>query len=98
MTTAAPGGRVLDRPEIVDDITGTGDFGVIVFDNDFNTFDEVISILQAATSCPLDEAEMETWEIHYRGKSLVHHGNQGECQRAAKVIRTIGIKVAVEEI
>jgi len=76
----------------------TGDHIVIVFNNDYNTWDEVIGILQKATGCCLAEAENETWEVHHLGRSLVHHGDRDECQRAAAVIRTIGIKVAVEQV
>jgi ATP-dependent Clp protease adapter protein ClpS len=90
---------VIPRPDLLDDSPGTGgDWMVIVFDNDHNTWDEVISILQKATACPLEEAEMETWEVHHLGKSIVHHGDRPECERAAAIISTIGIKVAVEEV
>src|SRR5688572_21119492 len=76
----------------------TGEYIVIVFDNPVNTFDEVISILQKATGCSLEEAQMETWEVHRTGRSVVHHGDQAECERAAAIIATIGIRVAVERV
>ena len=70
---------------------------VIVYDNDHNTWDQVIMILQKATGCPLEEAEIETWEVDNLGKSVVHHGGKEECDRAAGIIRTIGIRVEVVE-
>jgi ATP-dependent Clp protease adapter protein ClpS len=76
----------------------TGEFIVIVFNNDYNTYDQVIRILQKATGCSLEEAEMETWEIDNTGRSVVHHGDRAECERAASIIATIGIKVAVESV
>jgi ATP-dependent Clp protease adapter protein ClpS len=78
---------------------GTGDDGfiVIVFDNPVNTFDEVEMILINATSCARREAQIETWEVHHLGKSVVHHGSSEECERAAGIIRTIGITVEVRE-
>ena len=39
---------------------------------------------------------METWEVHHTGRSVVHHGDRNECERAAAIIATIGIRVAVE--
>ena len=84
-------------PQLEDD-TGIGSGGgwvVTVFDNDFNTWDEVVGILIKATGCSVDEANMETWEVHNLGKSVVHHGGQEECKRAADVIATIGIRVTV---
>lgn len=59
--------------------------------------DEVIEILILATACSFEEAEMETWEVHHLGKSVVHHGAQDECDDVADVIRQIGIRVEVCE-
>jgi ATP-dependent Clp protease adapter protein ClpS len=87
-------------PDLSDDTThrSLDDYIVIVFNNEVNTFDEVIGILQKATGCSLEEAQMETWEVHHTGRSVVHHGDQAECERAASVIATIGIQVAVEQV
>jgi ATP-dependent Clp protease adapter protein ClpS len=52
-------------------------------------------ILMVATKCNFEEAQMETWEVHNLGKSVVHHGSQDECERVSIVIRQIGIKVEV---
>ena len=98
--TIAPERTPTIRPELEDrdleDQTGSG-YIVIVYDNDKNTVDQVISILMQATACALEEAEIETWEVHNLGKSVVHHGGQEECQRVAGIIRTIGIRVEVVE-
>ena len=86
-------------PDLEEKLPGTGDNGfiVIVFDNPVNTFDEVENILMQATGCGKREAKMETWEVHHLGKSVVHHGSAEECERAASVIRTIGIVVEVRQ-
>jgi ATP-dependent Clp protease adapter protein ClpS len=84
--------------EIADSNVGGGSgFLVIVYDNDKNTWDQVVGILQKATGCTLEEAEIETWEVDNLGKSVVHHAGQEECERAAGIIRTIGIRVEVVE-
>jgi ATP-dependent Clp protease adaptor protein ClpS len=74
--------------------TGSG-YIVIVYDNDVNTYAEVIHILQLATACTREEAEIEAWEVDNLGKSVVHHGAKEECERAAGIIRQIGIRVEV---
>ena len=88
------------RPDLYESETPahTGDHIVIVFDNPVNTWDEVIGILQKATGCSLEEAYTETWEVHHQGRSVVHHGDQAECNRAAAIIATIGIEVKVEAV
>ncbi len=82
---------------VVDD--GRGGYGelwvVIVYNNDVNTWDEVMSVLMVATGCTADEAYIETWEIDSLGQSVVHHGSEDECRTAAEIIATIGILVEV---
>lgn len=78
--------------------TGGGDgYIVIVYNNEHNTYEQVTSILIRATGCTREEAEIETWEVDHLGQSVVHHGGQEECERAAAIIRTIGIHVEVRE-
>lgn len=95
MRGAPVGVRQIPEVEEKGPDTGQGGSIVVVYDNDTNTFDEVIWILQQATGCSLQEAEMETWEVHYLGKSVVHHASAEECERVAAIIRTIGIRVEV---
>lgn len=86
-------------PDVRESGPGTGHDGfvVVVYNNDHNTYEEVEQILMQATGCSKREAEIETWEVDHLGKSTVHHGDQDECERAASIIRTIGIQVEVRE-
>lgn len=86
-----------EQKDQIDERQGGEGYIVIVYDNDKNTWDEVTTILQKATGCTLEEAEIETWEVDNLGKSVVHHGGKEECDRAAGIIRTIGIRVEVVE-
>lgn len=90
---------ILDAPdaEIAESKSGGGQWIVTVFDNDKNTYEEVIHILMVATGCDVDEAYMETWEIDHLGKSVVHHAGEKECREVADVIASIGIRVEVSE-
>ena len=86
-----------DEDVIEKERVGGSGWIVIVFNNEVNTWDEVVMVLQKATGCTQEEADIETWEIDTLGKSVVHHGGQEECERAAGIIRTIGIQVEVVE-
>lgn len=93
---SAPG--TIERPEVQDGQTAGGNHWIVtVFNNEYNTWDEVVFILMAATGCSEDEANIETWEVDNLGKSVVHHGEQQECQTAAEIIAQIGIRVEVSE-
>ena len=98
MVVDSQGGTIV-LPEIDEAGPGTGQGGyvVIVYNNDYNTYPEVEQILKQATGCSKREAEIETWEVDHLGKSTVHHGDEDECERAASIIRTIGIQVEVRE-
>ena len=94
MFTSASVGLPEQQDRTREEQGGSG-YLVIVYDNDKNTWEEVTTILQRATGCTLQEAEIETWEVDNLGKSVVHHGAEEECNRAAGIIRTIGIRVEV---
>ena len=66
---------------------------VTVFDNDYNSYEQVMQILMIATGCNSEEAYIEAWEIDHYGKCVVHKAGENECKRAAEVIGTIGIQV-----
>jgi len=88
-------GIVLPEQE-TKEITTNGDGWIVtVFDNDKNSYDQVMFILMRATCCTSEEAYIEAWEIDHYGKCLVHRAGQNECRRAADTIATIGIKVEV---
>ncbi len=93
---SSPG--TIERQETADSTTSGGQHWIVtVFNNETNTWDEVVFILMAATGCDAEEAHMETWEVDNLGKSVVHHGSQEECQSAAEIIAQIGIRVEVSE-
>lgn len=79
------------------DESAKGNWLVTVFDNDHNTYAEVMTILMIATSCSPDEAHIETWEIDHLGLCVVHRAAEKECHKVANIISTIGIKVTVSE-
>ena len=68
---------------------------VVIYNNDHNDMDEVVSILMTATDCSQEEAEIETWESDHYGKAAVHYASKQECDRVAEVIRTIGVRTDV---
>ncbi len=90
--------QIVELPEIASSDTDTGGGWIVtVFNNEVNTWDEVVGILMLATGCTVEEADMETWEIDRLGASVVHHGGEEVCRDAADIISRIGIKVEVSE-
>lgn len=72
-----------------------GRWMVTIYNNDHNTFDEVVRVLVESTGCGVDEALMEAWEAHHYGKAPVHFSSETECHEAAKRIAAIGVRTEV---
>lgn len=89
--------ETIQRPDLSSQSNTDREYIVTAFNNDTNSFDEVIYILVLATECSLDEAEMETWEIHHMGSSCVHIASKEECEHAARIIGSIGVRAEVQK-
>ena len=74
-----------------------GRYAAIIFNNDSNSFDEVIDIIMLATSCPFEEAQIETWEAHTYGQAPVHFASEAECIGVAAMISGIGVRTEVRK-
>ena len=90
---------IIERPALLPDQSAeqSPTWLVTVFDNETNTYPEVMAILMVATLCSSEEAYIETWEIDHFGLCIVHRDSEEACREAAKTISTIGIKVEVSQ-
>jgi ATP-dependent Clp protease adaptor protein ClpS len=78
-------------PELVDSSAGLGRWMVVIFDNDYNSRDEVVEILMKATGCDAEEAHIEMWEADTYGKAPVHFAAADECRKVSQILGTIGL-------
>jgi ATP-dependent Clp protease adaptor protein ClpS len=69
---------------------------VIVYNDDWHTFDDVIRQLQKATACTFEKAEALADEIDSSGRAVVFAGNGTECERVACVLREIRLQVETD--
>ncbi len=91
-------GPAVSEPQI-DDLSSIGSqqdrWGLIIFNNSYTTFDEVIFGLMRATQCDAKEAAIEVWEAHTHGWAWVHFSSREECERAGQVMEAIGVRTEV---
>lgn len=69
---------------------------VILYNDDWHTFEEVIVQLMKATGCGRERAEALTWEVHTRGKAAVYEGSLAECLRVSGVLEEIALHTEIE--
>jgi ATP-dependent Clp protease adapter protein ClpS len=89
--------RTHTRPE--EDIeTGLGQpWMVILFNDDYHAFDEVIAQVQKATGCNPGEAFQITYAAHSNGQAVAYVGDKQACEQVARVLREIDLRVELEE-
>ncbi|MCS6917985.1 MAG: ATP-dependent Clp protease adaptor ClpS [Chitinophagales bacterium] len=83
----------------LEQITGTDTDGtarVILFNDDWHTFDEVIAQLIKAVRCSIAEAERMALTVHVQGKCQVYGGPLAECLHVSAVLEEIELKTSVE--
>lgn len=68
---------------------------VILFNDDWHTFDEVISQLIKATNCTYEKARGHAFEVHVKGKSIVFTGTMNECLRVSSVLEEISLHTQI---
>jgi ATP-dependent Clp protease adaptor protein ClpS len=87
--------RPFVEPEIIEKGQVAGRWMVVIHNNDYNSFDEVVDVLMRATGCSGEEAAIETWEAHTYGKAPVHFSGRDECEIVAAMISSIGVRTEV---
>ena len=73
-----------------------GPWIVILYNDDWHTFEEVESILQKATGCALEKATAIAMEVHLKGRAICFSGSKEECDRVAAIIATIRLQVETD--
>ena len=70
-------------------------FMVILFNDDYHSFDEVITQLLKATKCSFDKARALTFEVHVKGKAIVFHGSLNDCLKVSSILEEIELHTQV---
>ena len=79
-----------------DDAGAGGPYVVIVYDDDWHTFEEVETQLQKATGCTLEKAEALSHEIDGTGRAVVFAGTPEKCEQVADILRQIRLQVETD--
>jgi len=69
---------------------------VVLFNDDWHTFEEVISQIIKATKCSFIEARDKTFEVHVNGKAVVYSGEMADCLRVSGILEEILLHTQIE--
>jgi len=68
---------------------------VVLYNDNWHTFDEVIIQLIKAISCSFEEARDYAFEVHVKGKSIVFNGSMKDCLRVSSVLEEIALNTQI---
>jgi len=69
---------------------------VILFNDEWHTFDQVITQIAKATRCDFKKAEKLTWQVHSEGKSMVYEGEISKCLIVSHILESIDLGTQIE--
>ncbi len=72
-------------------------WNVILFNDDWHTFEEVIAQLILATSCSAEQAAHIAWDAHTEGEAVCYTGSRERCELVASVLEEIDLGVRLEK-
>jgi ATP-dependent Clp protease adapter protein ClpS len=77
------------------DVSSEG-FTLILYNDSFHEFEEVIEQVMKATGYGHDKAESITMEAHNKGRAVVITGEIDICLKAQAVLEEIGLRTSIE--
>ncbi|MDX9790322.1 MAG: ATP-dependent Clp protease adaptor ClpS [Candidatus Kapabacteria bacterium] len=83
-----------ETTDVIDDIMNA--CKVVLFNDEWHTFDEVISQIMKAIACDYHKAESMAYEVHERGKAIVYSGSLQECLKVSGILEEIALHTQIE--
>lgn len=88
-------GKEKQLVEVLEIVETTDVNDLVVFNDDINTFEHVISTLIRVCRHTPEQAEQCTWIIHHNGKCTVKTGNMDELKPMKEAICEVGIDAKI---
>lgn len=80
---------------LLEDLVDTEEYDLVVFNDEYNTFDHVTKILMKVCKHSQEQAEQCTLIIHYKGKCTVKKGSRNKLKPMCQSILDAGIQAAI---
>ncbi len=71
------------------------EYRVFLFNDEQHTFDEVIIQLIKAINCSFQKARGFAFEVHVKGKAMVHSGTMQSCLKVSGILEEIALHTQI---
>ncbi|MBL4754852.1 MAG: ATP-dependent Clp protease adaptor ClpS [Flavobacteriales bacterium] len=69
---------------------------VVLYNDEWHTFEEVIEQIILATGYKTTKAEVMTWEVHTKGKSIIYSGDIDKCLYISSILEQIKLSTQIQ--
>lgn len=81
---------------LTEDTISTGlESKVVLYNDDWHTFDDVITQLIKAVHCSFEKARAHAFEVHIKGKSIVFIGQLQNCLKVSGILEEIALTTEI---
>ena len=82
-------------PEEDEEISIALPYRVVLFNDEWHSFDEVINQIVKAVKCSYEEARSFAFEAHVKGKAVVFKGELSKCLKVTSVLEEISLHTQI---
>ncbi len=68
---------------------------VVLYNDDWHTFDDVIAQLIKAIKCTYEQARSFAFEVHVKGKAIVYSGSLKNCLKITSILEEIALHTQI---
>jgi len=83
------------EPEQEEDISVKNPYRVILYNDEWHSFDEVINQIIKAVRCSYDKARDFAFEAHVKGKTEVYKGDLNKCLKVSAILEEIALNTQI---
>ena len=68
---------------------------VILYNDDWHSFDEVILQIMKAIQCSFDQAKNKAFDAHVKGNTVIYNGKFKNCLKVSSVLEEIALHTQI---
>lgn len=83
------------KPETEDNVAVGLPYKVVLYNDDWHSFDDVIAQIIKAVKCGYEEARGFAFEAHVKGKTVVYSGELNSCLKVSSILEEISLHTQI---